>query len=271
MPIDAAWWRGACCGFALLLPAILPAQHIADANEIIFEAKAISVPDGDTLEAMVDGRPARIRLHGVDAPELTQDHGDEARAALHRLVAGRQLRVVAIDVDRYQRLVAVIEVEGLGVNERLLADGLGWAYRDYLGQTDAGGRYCAAEGAARDARLGLWRDPPKRWDAPWNYRARQRNPRLTREDWHVESVAACLAAVRDAPPADERRQRVEAFVAALPPRGCLIKGNVSGSGVRIFHLPGSAAYAATRIDTIRGERWFCNESEAAAAGFRRAR
>jgi endonuclease YncB( thermonuclease family) len=271
MPIDAAWWRGVCCGFALLLPAIPSAQNIADANEIIFEGKVISILDGDTLEALVDGRPARIRLHGVDAPELTQDHGDEARAALHRLVAERRLRVAAIDIDRYHRLVAVVEVEGNSVNEKLLTAGIVWAYRDYLGQTETSLRYCAIEGAARDARLGLWHQPPERWDAPWDYRARQRNPRLTRGDWRAESVAACLAAVRDAPPADERRQRIEAFVDALPPRGCLIKGNVSGSGARIYHLPGSAAYAATRIDTIRGEHWFCDESEAAAAGFRRAR
>lgn len=49
--------------------------------------------------------------------------------------------------------------------------------------------------------------------------------------------------------------------------GCLIKGNLSSGGKRIYHLPGTRAYARTRIDTDRGERWFCDEAEAVAAGF----
>lgn len=49
--------------------------------------------------------------------------------------------------------------------------------------------------------------------------------------------------------------------------GCDIKGNLSDSG-RIYHLPGSRSYAATRIDTARGERWFCSVAEAEAAGWR---
>lgn len=54
------------------------------------------------------------------------------------------------------------------------------------------------------------------------------------------------------------------------PEGCAIKGNVGRSGKRIYHLPGQADYASTRIDPRRGEQWFCSEAEARAAGFRRA-
>ncbi len=52
---------------------------------------------------------------------------------------------------------------------------------------------------------------------------------------------------------------------------CRIKGNISPSGERIYHLPGDRYYAATRIDWWKGERWFCSEEEAERAGFRRAR
>ena len=48
------------------------------------------------------------------------------------------------------------------------------------------------------------------------------------------------------------------------------QGNISGNG-RIYHLPGSPAYGPTRIDERRGERWFCTEDEARAAGWRPAR
>jgi hypothetical protein len=53
---------------------------------------------------------------------------------------------------------------------------------------------------------------------------------------------------------------------------CDIKGNVSRSASeRIYHLPGQRYYDATRIDLLRGERWFCSEDEAIAAGWRRAK
>ncbi|ETD89066.1 thermonuclease family protein [Rhodobacter capsulatus] len=52
-----------------------------------------------------------------------------------------------------------------------------------------------------------------------------------------------------------------------PPGACRIKGNISKKG-QIFHLPGSRDYDRTRIDETRGERWFCTEAEARAAGWR---
>lgn len=52
--------------------------------------------------------------------------------------------------------------------------------------------------------------------------------------------------------------------------GCLIKGNISDSKEKIFHVPGGASYNATIIDPSKGERWFCTESEAVANGWRKA-
>lgn len=65
--------------------------------------------------------------------------------------------------------------------------------------------------------------------------------------------------------------RAQGRAAAPAPGGaCVIKGNISDNG-RIYHLPGQEHYDRTRIDTSRGERWFCSEAEAVAAGWRRAR
>ena len=56
-----------------------------------------------------------------------------------------------------------------------------------------------------------------------------------------------------------------------PPSGpCRIKGNISRSG-KIYHVPGSRDYDETRIDESRGERWFCTQDEAKAAGWRAPR
>lgn len=52
---------------------------------------------------------------------------------------------------------------------------------------------------------------------------------------------------------------------------CNIKGNVSTQGERIYHMPGDKYYDETRISASHGERWFCSEEEARAAGWRRSR
>jgi hypothetical protein len=53
--------------------------------------------------------------------------------------------------------------------------------------------------------------------------------------------------------------------------GCNIKGNISVTGERIYHVPGQTYYAATRINPAKGERWFCSQWEAWWAGWRKAR
>lgn len=95
-----------------------------------------------------------------------------------------------------------------------------------------GDTYDADERAARAAGRGIWADPDP--TPPWEFRA--------------------------------RRWQAAGSVAADP--DCPIKGNISAAGARIYHMPYSKWYDRTRIDTSRGERWFCDEAAAAAAGWR---
>ena len=62
-----------------------------------------------------------------------------------------------------------------------------------------------------------------------------------------------------------------ALPAAAQGSDCNIKGNVSTQGERIYHVPGDEYYDETRISASHGERWFCSEAEARAAGWRRAK
>ena len=55
------------------------------------------------------------------------------------------------------------------------------------------------------------------------------------------------------------------------PVSCDIKGNISMDGEKIYHVPGQEYYDATVIDESYGERWFCTEDEARAAGWRKAK
>jgi endonuclease YncB( thermonuclease family) len=59
-------------------------------------------------------------------------------------------------------------------------------------------------------------------------------------------------------------------VQSPPQPGCPIKGNMGKSGKRIYHMPGDRDYDRTKIDPKRGERWFCSEADALAAGWSRA-
>ncbi len=52
---------------------------------------------------------------------------------------------------------------------------------------------------------------------------------------------------------------------------CNIKGNVSTKGERIYHVPGQKYYNDTVIQSSHGERWFCSEAEARAAGWRKSK
>jgi endonuclease YncB( thermonuclease family) len=247
---------GQGAGRALALAALLLAPPAVIAPTALPRAAAgpevsgrASVTDGDTLRIGAE----RIRLHAIDAPETGQrcgagadawDCGAAATARLEALTAGGPVRCLGRERDRYGRLVSVCSVGGTDLGGLLVAEGLARAYVRY------GDDYAPAEARARAARLGLWRGEA---EAPWDHRASHR--------------------ARAAPPpaADPRLAPLAAGPGARPASGgCAIKGNVSSRG-RIYHLPGSPAYADTRIDPARGEAFFCDEAAARAAGFRPVR
>jgi micrococcal nuclease len=134
-------------------------------------AEVERVVDGDTVIVRIDGRRERVRYAGIDAPELGDaDEGrqDECWAedsldAHAELVAGRQLRLVRdrTDRDRFDRLLRHAWVEmgedWVHVGEALVGAGAALA-RSYPPDTGMDERLARAEGAARDARAGLWGD-----------------------------------------------------------------------------------------------------------------
>ncbi|MEO1788306.1 MAG: thermonuclease family protein [Pseudomonadota bacterium] len=88
-------------------------------------------------------------------------------------------------------------------------------------------------------------------------------------DIEKEAVVAGRGIFGSEMTAPQAFRNAQAPVSAAP-EGCAIKGNIS-SGGHIYHMPGQEHYARTQINTARGERWFCSEAEARAAGWRRAR
>ncbi|MCB2036778.1 MAG: thermonuclease family protein [Burkholderiaceae bacterium] len=135
-----------------------------------WNARVLYVVDGDSLWVRPEGGGvrARLRLEGIDAPEICQDQGPEARAALQALALGRRVRVTVRTYDRYGRAIAsVVRLDGeVDLAGRMVAGGQAWneTFRWYLGL------YPQEQEAARMARLGLFaaRDP----EPPADFRRR---------------------------------------------------------------------------------------------------
>ena len=111
------------------------------------------VTDGDTLWVRpASGPPVQVRLQGLDAPEICQPFGRQARDALAARVLHRTVRVATRARDRYQRSVGSVSLEGQDVGAWLVAGGFAWSTR-YRGRN---GPYAQEEARARHGRIGLW-------------------------------------------------------------------------------------------------------------------
>jgi endonuclease YncB( thermonuclease family) len=127
--------------------------------------KVIAVKDGDTIEMLVDKKPVKIRLHGIDCPEKKQPFGDKAKQFTSDLCFGKIVKAQRLSKDRYGRIVAKVFLPGGGLlNLQLLKAGLAWHYTKY----DRSDDFALAEKEARAQRQGIWsmKDPI----APWSWR-----------------------------------------------------------------------------------------------------
>ncbi len=112
-------------GSKTLLSAIVALSALTAAAE---PPKVISVHDGDTLRVVQDGQQTTIRLQGIDAPEIGQPFGTKSRDRLIELAKGKHVVIHADKPDRFGRLVACVEVNGLDVGSLMVADGLAWHF-----------------------------------------------------------------------------------------------------------------------------------------------
>jgi len=220
-------------------PPIPPSEGVAAVVGVA------SVIDGDTIEI----HEQRIRLYGIDAPEASQPCdlggkpwrcGQASANALGDYIGRRTVTCEPRARDRYRRLVAACSVGGASISAWMVREGWAVAYRRYSQD------FVADEATARAAKRGIWRST---FIVPWEWRAQRR----------AGGIAVGARPVSSHSPSSESHRT-----------GCDIKGNINSKGERIYHVPGGQSYASTLIDPARGERWFCSEAEAQAAGWRRA-
>ena len=203
--------------------AALPSAWAKDRRAI--EGFAV-VTDGDSLT--INGE--RIRLFGVDAFEAEQlcgsgmRCGSKATAHLANLVGYRAIKCIQRDTDSYGRIVAVCYYEGQDINAAMVRAGWAVAYRDYSQD------YVPDEDFAKRNKIGAH---AVAFDTPHDFRR--------------GTGSATAVAQRNTPQAG----------------ACIIKGNISGKGEKIYHLPGQSGY-----QKVHPEAMFCTIEEAEKAGFR---
>ncbi len=146
-----------------------------------------AVYDGDTLLLTTrEESRLKVRLYGIDAPETRkpdrpgQSYGDISRRTLMYKIMGRRVTAEIVDIDQYKRAVAVIRYNGRDINREMVAEGMAWAYRQYL-QSPYESEYISSETRARSRRAGVWREPKPQ--PPWEFRERQQGGGKHSRQW----------------------------------------------------------------------------------------
>jgi micrococcal nuclease len=205
-------------------------------------ATVVRVVDGDTIEVEIEGETYKVRYIGIDTPETVDPRrpvgcfGEEASAANKALVEGLivGLEGDVSDTDTFGRLLRYVWLDSQEmVNAILVRDGYAQASA-YPPDVRYQEFFDSLEAEARLAERGLW-------------------------------GAVCL----ETPTWTLAGSPAEGACEYSGTSEAVIKGNIStNSGEKIYHVPGGSFYEPTVIDEAAGERWFCTESDAIAAGWR---
>jgi len=121
-------------------------------------ATVLYVFDGDTIEVDLEGTTERVRLIGINSPEIGECWVDEARLVLMDLLPeGSEVAMTldASDRDQYERLLRYVWVGSMSVNEELVRQGAALS-RDYPPDTAMSERFDEAQDEARAEERGLW-------------------------------------------------------------------------------------------------------------------
>ena len=206
--------------------------------------KVVEVIDGDTFKVQYGEEVKSVRLIGVNTPETVDSrtgvecYGKEASDYLKNKINGKDIYLAKDssqdNQDKYGRLLRYAMIDGIELGVDLIANGYAreYTYDDDYFYIDT---YHTAEESAKTNKLGIWSDKC------------QDNNQAQSTDSSSENVS-------------------------VEKQNCVIKGNISNyGGTKIYHVPGQKYYESTQIDESAGERWFCTEAEAQAAGWRKSK
>ena len=131
--------------------------------------RVVGIHDGDSITVLsVEKKQIKIRLEGIDAPELKQAFGSRAKEHLSSLIMGKDVTLIVKGEDLYKRTLSKIFLDAQDVNLTMISDGFAWHYSKYSKDK----KFAEAEADARIKKKGLWIDQNP--VAPWDYRSKEK-------------------------------------------------------------------------------------------------
>ena len=139
-------------GLIFLLPILAVAELLI--------GTVSAVHDGDTFTIKTETSQHKVRLAGIDAPELDQPLGVESRDSLRKVVLHKLVLIETVKNDKYGRVIGKVTHDGLDVNLKQIQAGMAWVYKDYVKELSKEDRvlYFKAEVQSKAVGIGLWKD-----------------------------------------------------------------------------------------------------------------
>ncbi len=132
---------------------------------VAVSGKVIRVSDGDTILIQSGSQKIRVRMYGIDAPELKQQYGEESKKYLEKRIMDKNVDIKVINQDQYGRKVGKVFYKNKDINLEMLETGNAWFY-EYHAKHEKD--YRKAFKNAKEEKLGLWKD--KNPQNPRNFR-----------------------------------------------------------------------------------------------------
>ena len=138
-----------------------------DASAEVLLGTVTAVHDGDTITLQNESGQKKIRLAGIDAPELNQPYGVESRRSLREEILDKQVQVETTKTDKYGRFIGKVLFDGKDMNFKQVQIGMAWTYRQYLKELSKVDKvlYLEAEAQSKAVGAGLWKvsNPVEPW------------------------------------------------------------------------------------------------------------
>ena len=147
----------------IIITVLLPVLLFTGVKAETLTAKVIGVTDGDTVKVLTTANQKMIiHLASVDAPEKGQPYGNASSRFLNDLIDGEIVRMKIATLDGYKDPVAWLYLQELCINEKMVAAGYAWQYKEHFDDATL----ARLERGARDAHRGLWqgRNPMPPWE-----------------------------------------------------------------------------------------------------------
>jgi micrococcal nuclease len=148
-------------GMFLFLVFIVPSLCHAWSGKVVY------VVDGYTIDVERNGKSVRVRLYGVDTPELDQGYGQNATIFTSSQVRGKMVEVQETGEAGWERAEGIVMVGNLNINRHLVEYGYAWVDLRYCKK-----QFCddwtELEAEAKADKKGLWKNPNSM--PPWEFR-----------------------------------------------------------------------------------------------------